>query len=312
MKEINVDVIIPAYHPGKEFGELLRRLMKQDYPVHRIIIMNTEQEFWNEQWEKDCPLLEVHHLKKSEFDHGRTRKRAAGLSEAEIIMFMTQDALPVDDLYLSNLIQGFEDNDVVMISGRQVPKSDANYVERLTRAFNYPAISNVRSQKDIESMGIKAYFFSDVCAAYRRSFLEETGGFDSPIISNEDMLLAAKALQAGYRVRYEAKAEVYHSHNFSLRYQYCRNFDVAVFMEMYKDIVKGDGTTEEGIRMVLYTEKELFLHLHFVSMFRCVFESAAKFLGNRAGRRYRSLSKEKIMKRTSNPVFWKSNDIFNH
>ena len=115
---------------------------------------------------------------------------------------------------MTNLIQGFEDNDVVMISGRQVPKSDANYVERLTRAFNYPAISNVRSQKDIESMGIKAYFFSDVCAAYRRSFLEETGGFDSPIISNEDMLLAAKALQAGYRVRYEAKAEVYHSHNF--------------------------------------------------------------------------------------------------
>ena len=114
------------------------------------------------------------------------------------------------------------------------------------------------------ALGLIESFFSDVCAAYRRSFLEETGGFDSPIISNEDMLLAAKALQAGYRVRYEAKAEVYHSHNFSLRYQYCRNFDVAVFMEQYKDVVKGEGTTGEGIRMVLFTEKKLFLHLHFV------------------------------------------------
>lgn len=307
-----ISVIIPTLNAQKYIEKLIDKLKAQKLEQElEIIIIDSASDDKTVQIARDAGAR-VLEINRDEFDHGGTRNLGWRSAKGEIICFMTQDALPVDDLYLTNLIQGFEDNDVVMISGRQVPKSDANYVERLTRAFNYPAISNVRSQKDIESMGIKAYFFSDVCAAYRRSFLEETGGFDSPIISNEDMLLAAKALQAGYRVRYEAKAEVYHSHNFSLRYQYCRNFDVAVFMEMYKDIVKGDGTTEEGIRMVLYTEKELFLHLHFVSMFRCVFESAAKFLGNRAGRRYRSLSKEKIMKRTSNPVFWKSNDIFNH
>lgn len=307
-----ISVIIPTLNAQKYIEKLIDKLKAQKLEQElEIIVIDSASDDKTVQIARDAGAR-VLEINRAEFDHGGTRNLGWRSANGDIICFMTQDALPVDDLYLSNLIQGFEDNDVVMISGRQVPKSDANYVERLTRAFNYPAISNVRSQKDIESMGIKAYFFSDVCAAYRRSFLEETGGFDSPIISNEDMLLAAKALQAGYRVRYEAKAEVYHSHNFSLRYQYCRNFDVAVFMEMYKDIVKGDGTTEEGIRMVLYTEKELFLHLHFVSMFRCVFESAAKFLGNRAGRRYRSLSKEKIMKRTSNPVFWKSNDIFNH
>ncbi|MDY2591070.1 MAG: glycosyltransferase [Agathobacter sp.] len=307
-----ISVIIPTLNAQKYIEKLIDKLKAQKLEQElEIIVIDSASDDKTVQIARDAGAR-VLEINRAEFDHGGTRNLGWRSAKGEIICFMTQDALPVDDLYLTNLIQGFEDNDVVMISGRQVPKSDANYVERLTRAFNYPAISIVRSQKDIESMGIKAYFFSDVCAAYRRSFLEETGGFDSPIISNEDMLLAAKALQAGYRVRYEAKAEVYHSHNFSLRYQYCRNFDVAVFMEMYKDIVKGDGTTGEGIRMVLYTEKELFLHLHFVSMFRCVFESAAKFLGNRAGRRYRSLSKEKIMKRTSNPVFWKSNDIFNH
>lgn len=307
-----ISVIIPTLNAQKYIEKLIDKLKAQKLEQElEIIVIDSASDDKTAQIARDAGAR-VLEINRDEFDHGGTRNLGWRSANGDIICFMTQDALPVDDLYLVNLIQGFEDNDVVMISGRQVPKSDANYVERLTRAFNYPAISNVRSQKDIESMGIKAYFFSDVCAAYRRSFLEETGGFDSPIISNEDMLLAAKALQAGYRVRYEAKAEVYHSHNFSLRYQYCRNFDVAVFMEMYKDIVKGDGTTGEGIRMVLYTEKELFLHLHFVSMFRCVFESAAKFLGNRAGRRYRSLSKEKIMKRTSNPVFWKSNDIFNH
>ena len=307
-----ISVIIPTLNAQKYIEKLIDKLKAQKLEQElEIIVIDSASDDKTAQIARDAGVR-VLEINRDEFDHGGTRNLGWRSAKGEIICFMTQDALPVDDLYLANLIQGFEDNDVVMISGRQVPKSDVNYVERLTRAFNYPAISNVRSQKDIQSMGIKAYFFSDVCAASRRSFLEETGGFDSPIISNEDMLLAAKALQAGYRVRYEAKAEVYHSHNCSLRYQYCGNFDVAVFMEMYKDIVKGDGTTGEGIRMVLYTEKELFLHLHFVSMFRCVFESAAKGLGKRGGRRYRSLSKEKIMKRTSNPVFWKSNDIFNH
>ena len=307
-----ISVIIPTLNAQKYIEKLIDKLKAQKLEQElEIIVIDSASDDKTAQIARDAGAR-VLEINRDEFDHGGTRNLGWRSANGDIICFMTQDALPVDDLYLVNLIQGFEDNDVVMISGRQVPKSDANYVERLTRAFNYPAISNVRSQKDIESMGIKAYFFSDVCAAYRRSFLEETGGFDSPIISNEDMLLAAKALQAGYRVRYEAKAEVYHSHNFSLRYQYCRNFDVAVFMEQYKDVVKGEGTTGEGIRMVLFTEKELFLHLHFVSMFRCVFESAAKFLGNRAGRRYRSLSKEQIMKKTSNPGFWKNNDIFNH
>lgn len=306
-----ISVIIPTLNAQKYIEKLIDKLKAQKLEQElEIIIIDSASDDKTVQIARDAGAR-VLEINRDEFDHGGTRNLGWRSANGEIICFMTQDALPVDDLYLTNLIQGFEDNDVVMISGRQVPKSDANYVERLTRAFNYTAISNVRSQKDIESMGIKAYFFSDVCAAYRRSFLEETGGFDSPIISNEDMLLAAKALQAGYRVRYEAKAEVYHSHNFSLRYQYCRNFDVAVFMEQYKDVVKGEGTTGEGIRMVLFTEKELFLHLHFVSMFRCVFESAAKFLGNRAGRRYRSLSKEQIMKKTSNPGFWKNNDISN-
>ena len=209
-----ISVIIPTLNAQKYIEKLIDKLKAQKLEQElEIIVIDSASDDKTVQIARDAGAR-VLEINRAEFDHGGTRNLGWRSANGDIICFMTQDALPVDDLYLSNLIQGFEDNDVVMISGRQVPKSDANYVERLTRAFNYPAISNVRSQKDIESMGIKAYFFSDVCAAYRRSFLEETGGFDSPIISNEDMLLAAKALQAGYRVRYEAKAEVYHSHNF--------------------------------------------------------------------------------------------------
>ena len=89
MKEIMqdrklVDVIIPTYKPDGKFERLLAMLRRQTYPVHKIIIMNTEQEYWKKEYEED-ERLEVHHLTKAEFDHGKTRGQAVEYSEADII-----------------------------------------------------------------------------------------------------------------------------------------------------------------------------------------------------------------------------------
>ena len=78
--EKTIDVIIPTYHPGREFEQLIERLYKQDCPINKIIIMNTEDALWNKEWDEKYPFLEVHHIPKAEFDHGGTRKKAAGLS----------------------------------------------------------------------------------------------------------------------------------------------------------------------------------------------------------------------------------------
>ena len=107
MTEKITDVIIPAYHPGSEFETLLDRLEKQDYPINKILIMNTEEEYWNRDWETRHPIVEVHHLTKQEFDHGGTRKKAAEISQAEILVFMTQDAIPCDRHLLLRLFYSF-------------------------------------------------------------------------------------------------------------------------------------------------------------------------------------------------------------
>ena len=108
MEKKTVDVIIPVYRPGKEFGELLRRLEKQEHRPEKILVMNTGRENWNEEWEK-CPILEVHHLEQKDFDHGGTRKAGAALSDADILVFMTQDALPADKKLIGNLIRPLEE-----------------------------------------------------------------------------------------------------------------------------------------------------------------------------------------------------------
>lgn len=61
-----VDVIIPAYRPGKEFEKLLDSLSTQNYPVEKILVMNTEEKFWNTAWEKKFPKVDVVHLKKAD------------------------------------------------------------------------------------------------------------------------------------------------------------------------------------------------------------------------------------------------------
>ena len=82
-----VDVIIPAYRPREEFAGLLDALCSQSYPIENIIVMNTEEKFWNPKWEDAFPKVKVTHLKKEDFDHGGTR-RAAGRLPMQILWYL--------------------------------------------------------------------------------------------------------------------------------------------------------------------------------------------------------------------------------
>ena len=93
---MKIDIVIPTYKPGKDFPVLLQRLEEQELPPGRILVINTEKAFWDPSWEETCRILEVHHISKEEFDHGGTRRMAADLCDGDILVFMTQDAMPAD------------------------------------------------------------------------------------------------------------------------------------------------------------------------------------------------------------------------
>ena len=137
------------------------------------------------------------------------------------------------------------DDRVAVSSGRQLPKDDARRFEQLVREFNYGPESNTRTKADVATMGIKAYFATDVCSAYRRSIYLELGGFGKTNMS-EDMLMAAKALNAGYSVAYAAGARVYHSHNLTPAEQYRRNYAIGHFLESNSQIVSCASEVGEG------------------------------------------------------------------
>lgn len=306
-----VDVIIPVYKPGAEFAKVIEKLEHQTVPVHRIILFNTEQKYWN-AFEYETPRrkryenVRIYHISKREFDHGKTRREAVKKSAAEIFVMMTQDAMPEDEFLLEKLIAPLSEKDVAVSYARQLPREEAGPVERFTREFNYPAESYIKSGRDIEKMGIKTFFCSNVCAAYRRDIYEKLGGFVRRAIFNEDMLYAAACIKAGCRVAYAADARVIHSHQYTNKEQFRRNFDLGVSQAQHPEVFEGVPSESEGIRLVKRTAEHLRQTGESRRILPMYITSIYKFLGYQLGKKYKRLSFRRIMKYTMNREYWNS------
>ena len=309
---MTIDVVIPLYRPKEEFVTLIKLLKKQTLPINRIILVNTDQTLYDE-FEKRVSFdaseygAEVYHVTAGEFDHAGTRHMAMLKSEAEAVVMMTQDAIPADENLLAHLTAHLTDG-VAVAYARQLPRKNAGIIERVTREFNYPGEYRLRDASDIERMGIKAFFCSDVCAAYRRELYLEVGGFKAPAIFNEDMIFAHDALIKGYKVAYAADAEVYHSHNYSRMHQRRRNFDLGVSQADHPEVFEGIKSESEGKRLVKYALKRFNRLRRPWLVFPFGIQCAFKLLGYRLGKNYMKLPYGLVLKLTSNKAYWDIND----
>lgn len=304
---MKIDVIIPTYKPGKEFEKLIGRLQKQEYPIHKIIIINTRTDIFPEELDRSNYEIEITHIEPDQFDHGGTRNMGAGMSDADIVVYMTQDAIPVDEKLIGTFAKIFEENpDIGIAYGRQLPREECNIIERYTRRFNYPEKSLIKTKEDLPRLGIKTFFCSDVCAAYRRNYLLSAGGFEDPTIFNEDMIFAGKRIYAGDKVAYVAEAKVIHSHNYTGRQQFHRNFDLAVSQTQHPEVFEGFPSEGEGIRMVKATAKYLVRNGYPWKVFMLVYQSGCKYIGYFLGKRYEKLPMWLILKCTSSRKYWKN------
>lgn len=305
-----IDVIIPTYKPGKKLLRLLRMLEKQTVCVHKILLVNTEEKYYEKflstfAQETLPSCLEVHHISKEEFDHGGTRRWAVSLSAADAFLCMTDDAVPKDIHLVEHLVSALQGEKVAVAYGRQLASPKADQAEVYTRAFNYPAKSMEKSQEDIPRLGIKTYFCSNVCAMYNRKIYDAVGGFVPRTIFNEDMIFAGTALQKGYRSVYAAEAQVYHAHRYTGRQQFHRNFDLGVSQAEHPEIFAGLPSEGEGMRLVKDTTKFLWTHHLKYKIPGLYVTSFCKYAGYFLGKRYASLPKRLVEMCTTNPGYFR-------
>ena len=310
MEKSIVDVAVLTYKPDEKFIKLMDMLQLQDVKPGRIIILNTEEKYlerliFGTDFIKKNPRAEIHNISRKEFDHAGTRNKAAKYSDAEFLIFMTQDAVPTDTHLIGELLKPMEDSSVAVSYGRQLPGRDAGIIERYNREFNYPDGDRLKTARDIPELGIKTLFCSDVCACYRRSYFDERGGFSEPAIFNEDMVFADGAVKAGMGIYYASGAKVIHSHEYTVGQQFKRNFDLGVSQAVHPEVFGALKSEGEGKKLVKGCIKRLINDHAAYLIPGFIIHCAARFLGYKLGRNYKRLSRGMIMKCTNNRGYWR-------
>lgn len=313
------DIAIPVYRPDEKFDLLVKRILKQEVLPKKLILMNTECEecatavlqervnrFVNAVGEYSVEV-EVISVEKEEFDHGGTRYLATCHSESDYLLLMTQDAIPCNRELTEELLDAFEESEVrvAVAYGRQLASKRAGVLEHITREFNYPKESRVKTAEDMDELGIKTFFCSDVCAMYDLKLYRMLGGFERKTIFNEDMLYAAKAIDAGYAVYYCAEAKVIHSHSYSYTAEFKRNFDLAVSQKQHPEVFAYVSSEKEGVRFVLDTVKRLAEKGMFLEIVDFGIRTVAKYAGYLFGKNYEKIPMQYREKFSMNKGYWK-------
>jgi rhamnosyltransferase len=240
-----------------------------------------------------------------DFNHGRTRQLGCThFHSAELLIYMTQDALPAQSDSFLTLCDVFADSTIGAACGRQIFRPEADAIERHARLFNYPETSNKRDFSSHSTLGLKATFFSNSFAAYRRSSLLQAGGFPSNVIVAEDSVVAARLLMLGWQIAYVADAAVIHSHSFTVQQEFRRYFDTGVHHAREPWIRESfGGAGKEGKRFVLSELSYLRSH-QFGLIPSALFRTLSKFLAYQLGIREKYIPV--VVKRSFSlqPAFW--------
>lgn len=249
-----VALVVPTLDPGPSWVEWLEAFKKQTLrPDFPLVIDSASRD--------SSPELSAQYgftvlrIEKREFSHGGTRQRAIEtLSDADIVVFMTQDALFCGHNSLENLVAAFNNPEIAAAYGRQIPRKNATPLEAHARLFNYPPQSQVKSLGDIPSLGIKTVFFSNSFGAYRRTALLDVGGFPLDLTFSEDVYAASKLVLKGWKIAYVANAAVFHSHDYSLSEEFRRYLCIGRFYGKERWIMASFGSAKGEGRKFLHSE----------------------------------------------------------
>lgn len=217
-----------------------------------------------------------------DFSHSLTRENAAMKSQADIIVFVTQDVVIKRNDWLFNLIKDIGKNGIAGAYSRQLCTN--NSIERYTRENNYPNHSFVVSKNDIETKGLKTFFFSDAAGALDLKVFRELRGYDQKKLPiSEDMYFAYKLIMNGYKIKYCADSEVEHSHDFSFRELYDRYYLTGQFFKQ-NSYLDQYGTTDSGMKMAIYIFKNALKDRNFHVLKEFVPNMLARYIGMRRGK----------------------------
>jgi rhamnosyltransferase len=302
--QTSIAVIVPTRNAAGDWAAFASTLVANVEPRSVVIVDSSSTDETAELAYAEGFL--VRKVPLAEFNHGGTRQLAVDLlPEAEVLIFLTQDALLGSRESIAELLKAFDDPLVGAAYGRQLPRIDAEPIGAHARLFNYPEMSEIRTLNSRREMGLKTIFISNSFAAYRHEALTAVGGFPRDVIFGEDTITAAKMLMSGRKIAYVAEAQVYHSHSYTWTQDFRRYFDIGVLHARESWLLREFGSTGGEGRRFVRSELRYLWPQHWWLIPSALTRTALKLTGYRLGRIEKKLCVAWKRRLSMNTRFWK-------
>ncbi|WP_249019033.1 glycosyltransferase family 2 protein [Conexibacter sp. S30A1] len=226
-----LSIVIPVKDGGDDLARCLAAIDAQiiDEPVEIIAVdSGSSDDSVETALRHGATVLRI---PPEEFTHGGSRNLGAEHAHGRILVFISQDALPMGTGWLSALVAPLRDDEnVAGVYGRQLAHPEAAAAEVYFLNFMYGPNGRRQRARSVAQVSMDTTLFSNVNSAIRRE-LWQRFPFSSDIVMSEDQEWSRRVLLAGYDLIYEPHAPVRHSHSYTLLAAFRRFFDSGVSAE---------------------------------------------------------------------------------
>lgn len=229
MNGLDASIIILTKNGGDNFPRLLKRIYSQQFEgSYEVIVIDSGSTDGTLEAAVKYPAI-LKQIPPQEFHHSRTRNLGADIAQGKYLVYITQDALPLDDRWLQNLVDNFTDPQIAMVVGRQIPWENTKPPEKFFYHYNFPEFKIV-----VQSGSADYYhdniFISDVNSAYRKDILLKFR-FAENIVMAEEKEVAVRLLNGGFFIIYEPAAAAYHSHDYGWKGAFEKSLDYGISLK---------------------------------------------------------------------------------
>lgn len=199
-----LDVVVRAYNDIGLIEQTLQGIRDQKVPC-RILVMDNESSDGTTAVAKRL-ADEVINVPAGTYVPGKVLNQAMRATTSEFVVFLNSDCPPLNPDWLETLVAGFNEESVGAVFSRQLPREDC-----------WPLFA--KDTEDTFGDGARQakwkHCFSMASSAIRRSVWDAMP-FNEAIQYSEDVEWTWRLRQQGGLIRYCAKSQVYHSHNYTL------------------------------------------------------------------------------------------------
>lgn len=299
----SVGVAIITHHARHLLARCVEPIMAS--PLRpRIIVVNSSSNDGTVSLARQLGV-EVLIVPREEFNHGTTRELVRQKLGTDIAVMLTPDAHAVDAGFLERLLRPLLSGRVAVAYARQLPRLAADPIERFNREFNYPLQSAIRGGQDYARIGNAAHFCSNSAAAWSNAALDEIGGFEAALVS-EETIAVARLMRAGHKIAYVADAEIVHSHPASLVGDFRRQFDIGYGRSLNASVLLAHGPDERRGAVYAKALARRLWHADKRLLPRAMANLAARYLGYRLGRTGPKLPRQLASLLSSQDFYWRS------